>query len=140
MKVASPASTKQEAARRVGDLPARSESRRGRPCPAQGGKGAGPQTVQVERASGVLACRAEGRARRFRPLARGSVDARDEIPRAGRSGRGPAVPGRAPGGREGVVLRGVEAAALGLREPRLSRRPFSNLECPEPRAARAQGI
>ena len=107
--------------------PPGAEARRGRCRPAQGGRGAGPQAVQVERACAALACRAEGRARRFRPLGSGSGDARDESPRAGRSGGGPAVTGRAPGGREGVVLRQVEAAALGLRKPRSSRRPSSNL-------------
>ena len=107
--------------------PPGAEARRGRQRLAQGVRGADPQAVQIERARGALACRAEGRARRFRPLGRVSGDARDESSRAGRSGGGPAVPGRVPGGREGVILCGVGAAALGLQEPRLSRRPFSNL-------------
>ena len=107
--------------------PPGAEARRGRRRLAQGGRGAGPQAVQVERARGALACRAEGRARRFRSLGRVSGDARDESLRACRSGGWPAVPGRVPGRREGVILRGVDAAALGLREPRLLRRPSSNL-------------
>ena len=102
--------------------PPGAEARRGRHRLAQGGRGAGPQAVQVERARGALACRAEGRARRFRSLGRVSGDARDESSRAGRSGGGAAVLGRVPGGREErrEARRRPPARPLSRRQPETS--------------------
>ena len=109
--------------------PPRAEARQGRRRPAQGGKGAGPQAVQVERARGALACRAERRARRFRTLGRGSRDARGESLQAGRSGgvlprgRDPVAGSRqAPGDKDGRSTQSTKRARGASKIP-LDRSP-----------------